>query len=528
MDNLGIANYAIPKLSRKIPHIPRIFYYEEELTSLLYKPTAERVDMEISSAIIPDIQLVQAAQNGDAGAFGELVRRYQGLVYGLAYNVIGNFADAQDIAQESFVKAFRNIDRLQHPERFAPWLKTITVNECKMALRANRRNLPLENAELSPSYASIAEQDWKRRERQAEVRQAVQSLPEKGRLIVTLHYLSGLSHCEIGEFLGLPANAVAQHLHRARRQLKQMLLAEIEEDCAMNRLPESFTQEVLAKISLYPMKPGYFATVDNKDGASGMIMAVGEGPDKAYITFWAKSEDIGEVLIGTLPARTSESPKGRALDSCLQVLNAFDIKLEQVVMRLVGDRKCRANAEFSQGDRLINLDMRPSDAMGLAVRASAAICAEDTIIQRGNVGEDDVNIPDEDMDRNAYNTEYERIRKCDVITDKAFEMMSLDDLVDTVRFHKDEANGILRVWPEACPEREVTFDLQEYGPGVDLIFDMAGRRGGSGKMKGDPAHGWTEVYKFMFSMLGDDARMRAIAEDTDSNDKKLDDEEDHK
>ena len=462
-----------------------------------------------------DAELVQAARTGDAEAFGHLVRRYQGLIYGLAYHHVGNFADAQDIAQEAFVKAFRGIDRLQQPERFASWLKAIATNECKMALRGSRQTVPLEQVELSPSYASLAEQSWKRQQHQADIRRAVDSLPERSRLTVTLHYLSGLSHSEIGEFLDMPANAVAQQLHRARRQLKQVLMETIEEGYTMNRLPEGFTEAVLARLTLYPIKQGVFMTADGGGDTRGIIVAVGEGSEKAYITLWMRSDDLGDVCLGTSPARTSETPKGRALDSALQVLEAFGIKLEQVVLRLVDGRKCRAAAQFSQGDTQVSVDMRPSDAMGLAVRVQAVICAEDAVAQRGNVGEDDVHVPDADMDTAMHNAEYERIRKYDAIMDKAFEMVSTEDWVDTLRFRRDEANGVLRVWPEADPEREITFDLQEYGPGANMIFDTARQRGSTGKVTGDPARGWTQVYKFLFSMLGDDARMRVVAEPAD-------------
>ena len=462
-----------------------------------------------------DAELVKSARTGNTIAFGQLVQRYKGLVYALAYHQIGNYTDAQDIAQEVFVKAFRSIESLEKPERFIAWLKVITNNECKMTVRGRRQTMTLDEAELSSSYAHISEQLWKQKQHQLEIQRAVDSLPEKSRLTITLHYLSGLSHQEIGEFLDIPANGVAQQLHRARRQLKDILLAEIEEDYEMNKLPESFTEEVLARLSLYPIKQGYFMTADGDEDTRGIIMAVGEEAEKAYITLWMKSEDLDEIILGTLPARTSEKAKGRALDTTLHILEAFGIKLERVVLRLAEDRRCRADIEFMQGDSKISVDMRPSDAMGLAIRAKAAICIESSVVQKGNVGEDDAHIPDEDMDPAMHDVEFERIRKSDTILDKAFEMISIEDLIDTIRFRKDEANGVLRMWLEADAEREVRFEQAEYEPGINMIFDMAQRRGNSGKMIGDQVEGFTKRYKYLFSMHGDDARMRVIAEATD-------------
>jgi|GEM_PF-443126 len=460
-----------------------------------------------------DAQLVRLSQGNDTAAFGELVRRYQGLIHGLAYHRVGSFTDAQDIAQESFVKAFRRLAQLAEPEQFAYWLKAIAVNECKMWLRASRTDVPLDEAELLPSYTALAAEHWRRDQGHAEVRRAVDSLPERSRLVVALHYLSGQSHQEIGEFLGVSANAVAQHLHRARRQLKEMLMAGVEEDYTMNKLTESFTEEVLGRIALHPVKEGYFITGQGEGGASSLTLAVtGIDPGKSYITFWTKGDDLGEIVAGTLPGRTDGNGKGRALNSCLGVLSAFGIDLKRVVLRLTEGRKCRADAEFTQGKKGLTVDMRASDAMGLAVRVGAPILAEEAVVRRGNVGEDDVPTPDWDRCL-AGDAEFEKWPLRDVMTRQALEMMSLDDWVDTARFRRDEANGVLRVWLEADPTKELAFDLAEYGPSVDSLFDLAQRRLDGGLMLGEPGRGWKERYKFLFSMLGEDARMRVVREE---------------
>ncbi len=346
-----------------------------------------------------DAQLVRLSLAGDKAAFGELVTRYQGLIHGLAYHRVGSFVDAQDIAQESFVKAFRKLDQLSDPGLFAHWLKSITANECRMWVRSSRQAVSLDEAELLPSVASLASEKWRREQFRGEVRQAVDSLPERSRLIVALHYLSGQSHARIGEFLGVSANAVAQHLHRARRQLRQMLMAEVEEDYTMNKLPESFAEEVLGRVTLYPIVEGKVMVAEGEGNVRGMTLAVNKpGCDKSYITLWSRSEDLGEIILGPLRARTSENPKGRALDSALDLLSACGIELKQVTLRIAEGRKCRADVLLDQRKRNITVDMRPSDAMAMAVRVGAPILADENAVRRGNVGEDDVTVPDEDMD----------------------------------------------------------------------------------------------------------------------------------
>jgi len=465
-----------------------------------------------------DAELVQLTRTGDRGAFGELVRRYQRLIYGLAYHQVGNFADAQDIAQEAFVKAFRCLDQLEQPERFAAWLKTVTANECKMWLRRRRQTVPLEEAELLPSYASLAAERSRRRERQAEVRQAVDSLPEKSRLVVTLHYLSSLSCREIGEALGISANAVTQHLYRARQQLKETLTAEIEEGYAMNKLPESFTQEVLERVTLCPVLDGQFITSGNEGDVRGFMMAVGERePEKSFITVWMRQDDLNAVVVGHYPRRRAESPKGRAFESALQILSALGIEAKRVVLRLSGHRQCRADVDLKQGNTDFTIDMRPSDALGLAVRLKAPIYAQETVVAQGNVGEDDVPTPDESIDVGAWKSEFQAFRQHDLLRDKAWELgLSPEHWIDTIRLRKDKAKGTLRVWLEAIPEKKLTFDLKEYKSGVKMIFDYARKRLTSGILHGDSIRGDGMRYKVYYSLLDEDARMRIVPEETDA------------
>jgi RNA polymerase sigma-70 factor (ECF subfamily) len=162
-----------------------------------------------------DAKLVEPALAEDRDAFGDLVRRYQGLIYGLVYHRIGNFADAEDIAQDVFVKAFRRLDQLEDPARFASWLRAIAANECTGWFRRHQRAMSLDEMETMRSAGNLAAERSRERERHEEVLGAVESLPEKSRLVITLHYLSGLSCREIGESLQMTPNAVAQHLHRA-------------------------------------------------------------------------------------------------------------------------------------------------------------------------------------------------------------------------------------------------------------------------------------------------------------------------
>lgn len=458
-----------------------------------------------------DTGLVRRTLAGDKDAFGDLVCRYQGLVYGLAYHRVGNFADAEDVAQDVFVKAFRTLHQLEQPGRFAAWLKTITANECSTWNRRHQLVMSLEEVEIMPSYAALAEEKSRQREKRTEVLQAVDSLPEKSRLVVTLHYLSGLSCAEIGEHLDMSANAVAQHLNRARKQLKEMLMAEIKEDYVTNRLSENFVEEVLERVSMHPILEGEFIVSKGEGDARGLMIGTGEsGGCKSLMTLWMRQDDLDAVIGGLTAGRSAETAKGRALDSAVQVLSASGIEIVRVVLRSSAAWRCRADMELKQGSADITLDLRPSDAIGLAVRAKAPIYAEEPVIRDGNVGEDDVPVPEEHMDSKAYAAELGSQHQVDALRDSAFEMgLSPEEMVDTIRCHVDEAEGVIRLWIETFPDREWILSLEEHRSGVQKLFELAQARDNSGIIRaGKP-------YKVSYSILGQDARMRIVPDTAD-------------
>ena len=453
-----------------------------------------------------DAELVSLTRAGDNAAFGELVRRYQGLMYGLAYHRIGNFADAQDIAQEVFVKAYRHLSQLNEPERFTAWLRTMTTNECKMWLRASRRTVSLEETEALPSHESEPDESWRRRERQAEVRKAVAALPERSRLIVSLHYLSGLSQREIGEFLGMRTNTVSQHLSRARRRLKRILMAEIEEAYAMNKLPDSFTQDALRKATLFPLVEGYFVTSLGEGDIRGLTMRVGErGPEESIITLWMRRDDLDAIA----PIEHGAGKvKARAIESALQIMSALGIGIGQVTLRLSDGAQCRADVDLKQGNTEVTIDMRPSDALCLAVRVKAPICVEEAVVRQGNVAEDDVPAPEEQHSSAEWMAELEAHHQVDLLRDQAFEIgLSPEDMVDTIHYHVNEAEGVIRIWLEAAPDRESTVSLKEHEAGVEKLLELARSRSVSGHTRNGR---W---YRVFYSLLGEDARMRLVPDE---------------
>lgn len=166
--------------------------------------------------------VIARVQAGDREAFSTLVTRYQQEVWNLAVRMVTNREDARDVAQETFVRAYRAIGRFRTGEPFRPWLMRIASNLAVDRLRAQGR-APLEFHDIFPDPGGDPAEHASRREVAGRVRAAVAALPPDYRQIVVLSYLKGLSHQEIMAATGLRMTQVKNRLHRARLMLKRFL-----------------------------------------------------------------------------------------------------------------------------------------------------------------------------------------------------------------------------------------------------------------------------------------------------------------
>jgi len=146
-----------------------------------------------------DVNLIEQTLNGDTNAFGTLVKKYQSAVYGLVFHITGSFSDAEDLAQESFIKAYENLNTLRERNRFASWLKTIATNVCNDWLRRqSARNSFAEAkgeqyvAESMTKSAPMPDEEIETQELRRVVLDSINRLPQKHRLVVTLHYKASL------------------------------------------------------------------------------------------------------------------------------------------------------------------------------------------------------------------------------------------------------------------------------------------------------------------------------------------------
>jgi RNA polymerase sigma-70 factor (ECF subfamily) len=168
-----------------------------------------------------DAAFVRRCLAGETEAFGDIVRRYQRVLFTVALRMLGDYEEASDAAQNAFVKAYRKLDAFDPSQRFFSWIYRILVNECLNAKRDRRRGEPITpEVAVADSPADLLESEERRRR----VQSAILALPIEYREVVILRHFAEQSYEEIAEALGIPSRTVKSRLHTARQRLGQMLL----------------------------------------------------------------------------------------------------------------------------------------------------------------------------------------------------------------------------------------------------------------------------------------------------------------
>lgn len=176
-------------------------------------------------------ELIAHAVAGDGEAFNELLRRYQGMAYSVAYRMLGNAEDAADATQDAFLSAYRALKRFRHGS-FRSWLMRIVTNACYDGLRRTRRHpvASLDSGENVDGHECLAdpgespEETVERQDQSRQVQRALSALPPKQRVVVVLSDLQGLGYAEIARALRVPVGTVRSRLSRGRRALRERLL----------------------------------------------------------------------------------------------------------------------------------------------------------------------------------------------------------------------------------------------------------------------------------------------------------------
>ena len=240
-----------------------------------------------------DADIVKRVHEGDQESYGLLVTRHQNAVYGLAYHHLQNFEDARDVAQEAFIHAYSRLHQLRETEKFAPWLRQITVNQCHILRRRHLRVEPDEDAMFSRHEVEQVET-------RMALQQALECLSPASRLTIILFYLRSYSLQEIADFLEVPVTTIKSRLRNARARLHKELRHMMEETMANNPLPEDFAVRVIHNIGIRGSGDLLTFSPDGRLLAGiGVYLPHSEEPWHAIDNNWMGEIHVWDVQTGT-------------------------------------------------------------------------------------------------------------------------------------------------------------------------------------------------------------------------------------
>jgi len=171
-----------------------------------------------------DRDLIVRARRGESEAFGELVSRHQSGVFNVCYRLLHEHGEAEDLAQETFMRAYDRLQTFDLEREFGPWIRRVAANLCLNYLESRRVTAPLDE-ERDADQTLLPEAVTEVRERSEQIRAALSSLPPHYRVVVELRHYQELSYDEIAKELDIPLSDVKSHLFRARKILAEKLYA---------------------------------------------------------------------------------------------------------------------------------------------------------------------------------------------------------------------------------------------------------------------------------------------------------------
>lgn len=178
---------------------------------------------------VQDALQLERVLRGDADAYGQLVSRHMRRAFAVAYRILQHREDAEDVVQDSFIRALERIDQLERGRPFRPWLLRIVVNRALNFRRGRTLRLTDPIPETAAATGAAPDLSAERADLRAHLSRALAALPEKQRTIVQLADLENLTSAEIGEIMELSDGTVRWHLHEARKTLRRAL-ATVRED----------------------------------------------------------------------------------------------------------------------------------------------------------------------------------------------------------------------------------------------------------------------------------------------------------
>lgn len=182
------------------------------------------IKLELTASRYDD-ELVERCKQGSSLSFKELYLKYTKAMFNTCLRIVNNFNDAEDIVQESFIDAFRNIERFNYQSTFGAWMKRIVINKSINHLRDKKLKLvDINQTNVSENENEEALDETSIRYKVEEIKKAVGTLPDGYRTVFTLNAFEGYDYEEISEILKISEATARSQYHRAKKQLLQILI----------------------------------------------------------------------------------------------------------------------------------------------------------------------------------------------------------------------------------------------------------------------------------------------------------------
>jgi RNA polymerase sigma factor (sigma-70 family) len=334
-------------------------------------------EMERAGVAVLDEELVRAAREGDRSAFGVLIQRHRSVLVAVCRRMVRDSALAEDAAQEACLVALLELRRLRRPERFRAWLCGIGLNICRRWLRASLRDafsLDAAAGGRSSPLAALPEDDpaavLEELDLLERVRAALASLPPGQRMAVTLFYLEGLSHREVGALLGIRAEAVKGRLHKARASLRERLERTWEE----TEMADEEDQSVSMRVADVRRRPAA------EEHPERFVVLLRETDGDRTLPIWIgpfEGTAIAMLLTGT------EMPRPMTFQFAANLLEAAGADVEAVTIDRLVDGTFYATVELTGPSGSASVDARPSDALALSLLRRAPVRVTRDVLQAG-------------------------------------------------------------------------------------------------------------------------------------------------
>ena len=333
-----------------------------------------------------DAELVELARSGNKDAFGVLVERYRPMAYRVATSMVRHPDTAQELAQEAVLQAYLSLDRLRDAPRFQSWLYGIVLNVCRGYIRQQgadllslevlsggfRRDDPVFVGEDADPQDAVETMELHR-----VVLEALDELSPKNRAATLLFYYEQLSTREIAAVLGISATAVKGRLHKARGQLRKLLLP-LHTEVSQRNSQETEVRRMLQ----VDVADVFTRERENKETGRPMLMSVVlliDQERRRWLRIWMGPFEGQSIALGHAEM---EIPRPLTFSFLASILEAAQARLEEVRIEQLKDDTYYAVAKLRIGDEVREVDARPSDAMALAVHAGAPIYAAGELMEK--------------------------------------------------------------------------------------------------------------------------------------------------